>query len=810
MYQTSQEYKESMKRPVRNQSYMKIQLGLINQEAQQTAGLSDTNKYNDFSDAESIFNQHTVRRYATYESNFWKANGISFFLPEKKSDYRKDGITSTNLFGESFHVKFVFGCGKSDIKGLTIKFGRNYPTKLTIVTDNATSFEYENTEELFKSDDVFENTESIELVITEMNVPNTRVRIDYIIFGLGLEYDDEWISEASSNTTLSAINEDLPESEFTVTLCNDNQLFNVDNPSSDINFLESGQKVNVMMGYMLDDGNIEWIKMHSLYVSEWSADDSSATITAVDILKYLDEKYYKGIYYEDGISLYDLAVLVLTDAGLNEDEYYIDSYMKKVYVHNPLPNVTHKEALQIIANAGRCIMDYDRNGKIRIRVAFKPTYDTTSNGETYYSNTTMIDTLDSKEQYATYEKNFWKADGQKLFVPADQQQTTGYIISAISDDNGKFAVNPIIIRTLESKDKAYGIMINATHEQNFWKADGEKLFVPTDHHQDTGYISASISDENGRFDVNPMLTRTLEAKYKAYGIMINFSGNLPKKIVIRTYADDVLNNTLTITSGIEQATEINYDFPEYDRLEIEFPETEPNSRIHIDYLSLGAETSYSLEYDDLYSTPVGTQLEKIKNVKVSRSLYSKSATKEDLTSETITYSGENQIYYLNDPCYGYSVAISNAKSGQSAKIVSSGAYYVEVAFSGVKTGENIEVAITGYKYNVATSYYSQPVHNRGTEKEWQNPLISFGDHCQEVAKWLADYFASGIEYELDYRGEPAIDCGDVIGQENKYDPDLKTIVEQSQITFKSGLLGGGLRTRRKEYVARTKNRLVSR
>lgn len=748
MYQTSQEYKESMKRPVRNQSYMKIQLGLINQEAQQTAGLSDTNKYNDFSDAESIFNQHTVRRYATYESNFWKANGISFFLPENKSDYRKDGITSTNLFEESFHVKFVFGCGKSDIKGLTIKFGRNYPTKFTIVTDNATSFEYENTEELFKSDDVFENTESIELVITEMNVPNTRVRIDYIIFGLGLEYDDEWISEASSNTTLSAINEDLPESEFKVTLCNDNQLFNVDNPSSDINFLESGQKVNVMMGYMLDDGNIEWIKMHSLYVSEWSADDSSATITAVDILKYLDEKYYKGIYYEDGISLYDLAVLVLTDAGLNEDEYYIDSYMKKVYVHNPLPNVTHKEALQIIANAGRCIMDYDRNGKIRIRVAFKPTYDTTSNGETYFSNAPTIDNLTEKNQYATCE-------------------------------------------------------------QNFWKADGKKLFVPTDHHQDTGYISASISDGNGKFDANPMLTRTLEAKYKAYGIMINFSGNLPKKIVIRTYADDVLNNTLTITSGIEQATEINYDFPEYDRLEIEFPETEPNSRIHIDYLSLGAETSYSLEYDDLYSTPVGTQLEKIKNVKVSRSLYSKSATKEDLTSETITYSGENQIYYLNDPCYGYSVAISNAESGQSAKIVSSGAYYVEVAFSGVKTGENIEVAITGYKYNVATSYYSQPVHNRGTEKEWKNPLISFDDHCQEVAKWLADYFASGIEYELDYRGEPAIDCGDVIGQENKYDPDLKTIVEQSQITFKSGLLGGGLRTRRKEYVARTKNRLVS-
>lgn len=92
MYQTSQEYKESMKRPVRNQSYMKIQLGLINQEAQQTAGLSDTNKYNDFSDAKSVFNQHTVRRYATYESNFWKANGISFSCQRRNQIIEKTGL----------------------------------------------------------------------------------------------------------------------------------------------------------------------------------------------------------------------------------------------------------------------------------------------------------------------------------------------------------------------------------------------------------------------------------------------------------------------------------------------------------------------------------------------------------------------------------------------------------------------------------------------------------------------------------------------------------------------------------------------
>lgn len=103
---------------------------------------------------------------------------------------------------------------------------------------------------MFKTDTVFSNTASIELVVTEMSIPNNRVRIDYIQFGLGLEYDDEWILEANSKTSLSAINDDLPESEFSITLNNDEQIFNVDNPASEINFLESGQRMNVVMGYI--------------------------------------------------------------------------------------------------------------------------------------------------------------------------------------------------------------------------------------------------------------------------------------------------------------------------------------------------------------------------------------------------------------------------------------------------------------------------------------------------------------------------------------------------------------------------------
>ena len=644
-------------------------------------------------------------------------------------------------------MKFVFGCGKSDIKGLTIRFGENYPTKFTIMTDSGEVNQYNNANATFETDSVFENTESIELSIIEMRFPNNRVRIDYIQFGLGLEYDNEWIKEASSTTSLSAINDDLPQSEFSITLNNDNQIFNVDNPASEINFLESGQKINVLMGYKLDSGSVEWMQMHSLYVHEWSADDEQATIKAVDVLQFMSDEYHKGEYYTDGISLYDLAEQVFADAGITPDEYDIDTYLKKVKVHNPLPNVTHKEALQIIANAGRCVLDYDRYGRIRIHSLFIPECETSSNGTTYYSDVSSVDVQNEKDVFATYEKNGWKADGKSLFL------------------------------------KRVGVL-------------------------NSGYVSAAISKDDGTFTQNPVITRTLEAKYKSYGLFIEFGNILPKKFIIRTYADNVLNDTLVISSGIVQEFEIQYDFKEYDKMEIEFTEMPSNSRVHVNYISIGSETAYKIEYDDLYSTPIGTQLDKVKNIKVARYLYSKGNTLDELVSETFTYDGNSSIYYVSEPSYGYVASIQNGKSGQSASIVSSGAYYVEIALSGVSVGVEVSISVRGYKYNISTAYTVQSVNNRGNDKEWNNPLISDLEHSRELAEWVGDYYSSGIEYELDYRGEPAIDCGDTIRQENKYDSSLQAVVEESQISYDAGALSGGLRTRRKGNVERAKNRLV--
>lgn len=744
MYQMSREYKESMKRPIRNASYMKVMLGLINQEAQESANITETSKFADYSNFESIYLQHTIRHYASYEQDMFKADGSMMFLPRDVDDYRKDGLISKDLLDRPFAIKFEFGYGLSDIKGLTIQFGDNYPVRFKIVTSDGSEAEFQNNQSYFETDVVFSNTSFIQLIIEEMKVPNGRVRIDFIQFGLGLEYGNDWIIEANSSSSISAINEDLPESEFSVTLNNEEQIFNVDNPSSAINFLESGQKIFVSIGYKLDDESVEWMPMHSLYVYEWNADDERATIKAVDIFKFIGDNYYKGRYYNDGISLYDLAESVFEDAGIDESSYYIDTYLKNIIVHNPIPNVPHKEALQIIANAGRCILDYDRSGKIRIYSAFIPEYETKSNGTTEYSDVTSIDQNHKKKSYATYENNYWTADGEKLFSPIN--------------DVG-----------------------------------------------DTGYVSAAVTDNSGLFLENPIITRFLETKYKSYGMFIKFPDELQKKFVVRTYSDGTLNDSIQLETS-EKEYELQYDFKEFDKMEIEFFETEAYSRIHIDYISLGSETSYKIEYDDLYKTPVGIQIDKIKNLNMSRYIYSKSTELTDITSDEFVYDGENHIYFLTDPSYGYSVSIENALSGQNVTVVNSGAYYVEISIFGVNIGDVVKVSIKGYKYNVSISYHVRKINNNGEDKEWSNPLISDLNHCKKVAEWIADYYASGVEYELDYRGEPAVDVGDVIQQENKYDPELKTVIEESQLSF-NGILKGALRTRRKERVVRTKNGL---
>lgn len=745
MYDVSTAYKESMKNPLRNHSYMRVILGIINLEAQSSAEITEHPEVTGYSDPQSVLEKNDIGNvYATYEQDFFKADGSMFFLPRDVGEYHKNGIVTNNLFSEDMEFTITFV--PSDIRGLTIQFGENYPTLFTVSTSSGYEIEFENENSYFQTDVIFELITSITIKIKKTSKENGRLRIYYIKLGVVTEYDNEWIISAESSALVSMINETLPEHRFSVVLKNEDLRFNPDNPDSEINFLEPGQPLSVIYGYEVDDNDIEWMQLCALYVSEWSANDTQATISSVDRLQYMSGNYYKGKYYSNGISLFDLAEDVFEDAGINSSDYALSDYLKSVTVNNPLPNVTHKEALQIIANAGRCLLGYDRYGKINMYPAFVPDFEISTNGAEYFSDIQNIDKDYFKYVYASYQKDYWTADGKMYFAPH------------------------------------FGI-------------------------QDAGYASSAISGESCLFETNPKITQIFEMPYECYGVRIVFANNIAEDFVVRTFLDEQSVDTITFEENYSEQVEIMQNFSPFNKIEIEFFKTQyPYQRIQVNQITLGPDTDYKVEYDDLFSTPTGTQLQKVKNLKAGRTIYSSGSQQQDLSSDTITYDGENKIYYFSEPSYNYSVSIEEGEG--SASIVASGAYFVEIKFSGITVGNQIKFSIKGYKYNLSTSYHAITINNRGNDMIWENPLISNAEHCKDVGEWLSEYEQSEIEYELDFRGEPAIDVGDTIFQENKYVENLKVVVEEHQMSFKTGgAISGALRTRRKERVARAENKL---
>ncbi|OYO95296.1 hypothetical protein CG709_12220, partial [Lachnotalea glycerini] len=138
-----------------------------------------------------------------------------------------------------------------------------------------------------------------------------------------------------------------------------------------------------------------------------------------------------------------------------------------------------------------------------------------------------------------------------------------------------------------------------------------------------------------------------------------------------------------------------------------------------------------------------------------------------------------------------------ASAGGGVCFLGPGACCVVCRFSGLTQTTKLRLVVEGYKYNITTLKLSKQLNNRGITKEWSNPLIDSQGHAADVLEWLGEYFTSDREYEISYRGEPAINITDIIYQENKYEDNMRVVVEESTLSNNGGALSGSLVTRKR-------------
>jgi hypothetical protein len=731
MQKVSKAYKESMKSSLRERAYIMISFGLVNQEAQAKATV-DNGSYAYYSNKDNIFGEHiddTV--YATLEEEFTKVDGSMFFLPRATEGgrYYDTGIVSDKLVSEArCEVIISLNTIATDFKGLTINFGENYPVDFDIVGSTGQTIEFRgNTKSKWSTEEVLENTTYIKLVFYKMKNPQSRLRIYSIMFGYGLVYYNDSVMSSALDSYVSPIGADVPQFDFSVTLKNYDHYFNVDNPNSAINYLETGQEMDIMYGYQTPGSDtIEWIQGNHLWCSEWESDDNTATIRCQDIFRNMDGEYVKGLYSATGKSYYALAEEILKDAGISE--YYIDPRLKKLYSNNPIPRVKYKEALQIIANACRCVLTQSRDGKVQIKSNFMPSASIATNGEETYSNAANVLTDTPKVEYATLAGNYTPTDGTMFFLPR----------------NGKAALT-------------------------------------------TGYVSKEISGANGTFTRNPVVTITMEAIRAYYGLKLVFGTALPAAFTIRTYkGGEPVNEYPVEKDEINITSIILRDFDDFDVMKIEFTKTaEPYNRIVLNYFSLSDVVDFTMNRRDMTSSPKAIKQELIKEVIVPCYTYQENNREENIVYEDIdVVAGEVETYYIQDPSYGYKVKLDEVEG--KATVVAWSNYFVTIKFN--VTG-SFKLEVQGYRYKIVEKYATVSLNARGKTVKWKNPLISNTTMANELAAWLADYYTAEIEYEYDTRGNPELDATDIVYQENEFHDGMRVNIYRHTVNFKQAFSG---------------------
>lgn len=555
MIKASNAYKSAMQKKIRDRAYISITLGVVNGDAQNTAYFDGDYAY--WGNKVLPFrNDAEYTEYATLEHNYMRVDGQMYFLPRETSglyQLRNAPLTTQNVM-ETVKVAFP---QEYSIKGLTIDFGKYYPTSFKIVTDEK-ELTYTNDRHDFSTTDVIGNTTNIQIIPISMVGGNKRLRVEKIVIGVGLTYRNNDVSTSSFEEFVNGISSEIPYRKLSVTILDKNNVYNVDDDNSFINFLETGQKMELSYGMVLADDTVEWHKKATMLLTDWNSKKNQMSFTANDVLSTLEDNYTIGNKIYDRTA-YAEAISILTDAGFEPDEYFVDDCLRDVNLHNPMPEASHKECLQLLCNASRCILFVDSDGRVNIKANFANVIDpedmqVTSNGTAWWGNATNV-LYGNNNVYSELTRNFMRVDGSQLFLP----RNTGTAI------------------------------------------------------EQTGYVTSNVSDENGLFSENPVLTLKLPAAYTYYGLYISFQGNPPKEMKVSTYNGDTLLKTFKY-DDLKEKSLLNDEFENFDSIRFEITRAYPKNRVLIDKISFGDLSDYELKKDSMTENPYGYAERKTKDV----------------------------------------------------------------------------------------------------------------------------------------------------------------------------------------------------
>ena len=365
----SDRLKEVMNQNIRPATQFQASLEMRDRSVESDATVT-TSKATSFSTG--VFDETHDGDYVTFEKDFFRVGSNQRILPD--GDYIKNGYVSSVLcdsrgvFTEIPFIEISLDKTQSFV-GMTYEFAYAYPTQIRVTyylgDEQQGQFMSYPTDVIFvDAKNRLSEFDRIKFEFLSMSEPNRRLRIARISFGYEKKFNMGDILSVNHNLSIDPISSSLPYEKLTLKVNNLDKDYNPDNPQGLWVYFTNGQELTIRYG-MEVDGEVEWVDAGKLYLSDApTVDANSASFEAVDAISTLTNEYNKGYWREEGISLFDLAVDVLNDAGITK--YTLSESLKNIITFAPMPILPHRECLQMIANAGECVLHTDAQGVVVI------------------------------------------------------------------------------------------------------------------------------------------------------------------------------------------------------------------------------------------------------------------------------------------------------------------------------------------------------------------------------------------------------------------------------------------------------------
>ena len=333
-----------------------------------------------YSNAANVVNDDSLKEplYATLEHNSWLLSGSRIVLPENPA--KTDGFISKNLSGadgvfeEIPTVVITFSqVHTNNVPGLSVTWSRTYEeyaTRFRITAYNGTTavktILVENNRSVSMNVwGTISGYNKITLEILEWCKPYRRARLMEVLIGIKQIYTKVDLMGFSHEQSADLLSGALPKNSIVFQLDNSDNRWNPDNPGGAEQYLIQRQTLVVRYGLLIN-GEMEWIRAGTFYMSEWDTPSNgiTANFTARDLLEFCSEVYSgprKG-------SLIAIIQAALEQSGIAVDEVALSPTLANIqtdFTEESTEN-TCAEILQMAAHAGRCCIWQDRDGVLHI------------------------------------------------------------------------------------------------------------------------------------------------------------------------------------------------------------------------------------------------------------------------------------------------------------------------------------------------------------------------------------------------------------------------------------------------------------